>query len=116
MVWCAEPGCGVLVQWGRCSEHARTIDRARGTARARGYSKRWDRRAAVFKRLYPLCGMRPNGLRAIGSRCQEEGRTTIAELVDHVIPHRGNPTLMWDERNWQSLCRACHSAKTAAGL
>jgi 5-methylcytosine-specific restriction protein A len=34
--------------------------------------------------------------------------------VDHIIPHRGNQKLMWDQSNWQALCHACHSRKTAS--
>ena len=33
-------------------------------------------------------------------------------LLDHIIPHRGNPVLMWDESNWQALCKPCHDKKT----
>ena len=36
-----------------------------------------------------------------------------AQVVDHIIPHRGDPSLMWDESNWQSLCKPCHDSKTA---
>ncbi|WP_240517259.1 HNH endonuclease [Paracoccus salipaludis] len=32
-----------------------------------------------------------------------------ADLVDHVQSHKGDPTLFWDWRNWQSLCAACHN-------
>jgi 5-methylcytosine-specific restriction protein A len=37
----------------------------------------------------------------------------IAEEVDHVVPHRDNDALMFDWGNLQSLCKRCHSAKTA---
>ena len=47
------------------------------------------------------------------SLCDQFERTTPATLVDHVIPHRGNEALFWDESNWQSMCDACHSRKTA---
>jgi 5-methylcytosine-specific restriction protein A len=51
------------------------------------------------------------------SECYVQGRTTLAAQVDHVIPHRGDVVLMWDELgNWQSLCRACHAKKTRVGL
>lgn len=36
--------------------------------------------------------------------------------VDHVIPHRGNERLFWNEQNWQALCYECHSQKTASGM
>jgi 5-methylcytosine-specific restriction protein A len=50
------------------------------------------------------------------STCHEERRVTVATLVDHVVPHRGDPALFWDVENWQSLCATCHARKTAAGL
>lgn len=37
----------------------------------------------------------------------------LAIIVDHIIPHRGDMKLFWDEDNWQSLCKHCHDVKTA---
>lgn len=34
----------------------------------------------------------------------------MATVVDHIVPHRGDPVLFWDERNWQPLCKRCHDA------
>lgn len=51
------------------------------------------------------------------SRCYDEKRTVLAEQVDHVVPHRGDPVLFWDVlNNWQSLCARCGARKSAAGL
>ena len=116
---CAEPACAVLLPAGtsRCPAHAKVQDLKRGTAQERGYTSRWATRAALFRKAYPLCGMRPEGQTPVGSRCYEEGRITPATEVDHIIPHRGNPDLFWDEiNNWGSLCGPCHKAKTGAGL
>ena len=89
----------------------------RRTARERGYSRRWERAAKNFRVRFPLCGMRPNGQAPVMSRCFEEGRVTAAQQVDHVVPHRGNEQLFWDEAgNWQSLCAACGARKSQAGL
>jgi 5-methylcytosine-specific restriction endonuclease McrA len=35
---------------------------------------------------------------------------TLATVVDHVEPHRGDQERFWDERNWQALCASCHSS------
>ena len=114
---CAAPGCGALVATGtRCPAHALARDQARGNANARGYTYRWALAAARFRRRYPLCGDRPGSLAPVMSTCHAAGRTTIAEVVDHVTPHRGDPALFWSEANWQSLCWKCHSAKTRANL
>jgi 5-methylcytosine-specific restriction enzyme A len=117
MRYCGEPGCRELVVRGYCPRHERERQRGRGSQRARGYTRRWERRAAFFRARYPLCGQRPGGMAPVMSQCFDEGRTTIAAQVDHVIPHKGDPTLFWDEHNnWQSLCASCGSRKSQAGL
>lgn len=68
-------------------------------------------------RRYPLCGMRPRGQPPVMSQCHEQGLATPAKQVDHVVPHKGDPVLFWDEEgNWQSLCASCGSRKSQAGL
>ena len=89
----------------------------RRSAHARGYTAEWDARAKAFRARYPLCGMRPGGRRPVMSRCHDEQRTTEATQTDHVVPHRGDKALFWDEQgNWQALCAACGAAKSRAGL
>jgi 5-methylcytosine-specific restriction protein A len=117
MKFCDEPGCGAIVARARCPAHARAVERARGSRQARGYGNRWARRAALFRVRYPLCGMRPGDQAPVMSKCFDEHRVTLGEQVDHVVPHRGNDALFWDELgNWQTLCRACHTRKSGAGL
>jgi 5-methylcytosine-specific restriction protein A len=36
-----------------------------------------------------------------------EGNTSLL-VCDHVIPHRGDTRLFWDEHNLQTLCKRCH--------
>ncbi|WP_308302390.1 HNH endonuclease signature motif containing protein [Bacillus sp. V5-8f] len=43
--------------------------------------------------------------------CVECGRPGTD--VDHIKPHKGNQALFWDSSNWQTLCKPCHSHKTA---
>jgi 5-methylcytosine-specific restriction endonuclease McrA len=52
----------------------------------------------------------PVGNFGLCARC----RKNPATLTDHKIPHRGNLQLFWDEKNFQGLCRPCHSVKTSA--
>jgi len=114
--YCDEPGCGALVARGRCATHAGVVDRARGSRQARGYGNRWARRASMFRARYPLCGMRPGDQAPVMSQCFDERRVTLGAHVDHIVPHRGDRALFWDELgNWQTLCTACHSRKTSAG-
>src|SRR5262245_5413889 len=69
-------------------------------ATERGYGPEWKRQAARFLAAHPLC----LGCHAIGVR-------RPAELVDHIIPHRGNGgRSFWDSSNWQALCKWHHDA------
>ncbi len=79
-------------------------DRMRGTAAQRGYDARWKEARLYFLRRNPLCAV-----------CLKEGRIEAATTVDHIVPHRGDWRLFWDENNWQSLCKRHHDEKTARG-
>jgi 5-methylcytosine-specific restriction protein A len=117
MSFCSAPGCVVKVVRGYCNQHARQVEQRRGSQRERGYTRQWEQRARWFRQRYALCGQRPGGLPPVMSRCHDEGRITVAAQVDHVIPHRGDERLFWDEQgNWQSLCASCGARKSAAGL
>lgn len=72
--------------------------RRRGTRQSQGYTDAWLRAADRFKAEHPLCRM-----------CERNGRVTPAQCVDHIIPHRGDGDLFWNESNWQSLCNPCHA-------
>ena len=104
---CRYPGCPNLCDKGvYCSQHMRfSSDRMRGGAKARGYDSRWRKARAAFLQRNPLC-----------NECIKHGRLTPATVVDHVIPHRGDQKLFWDEANWQALCKSCHDRKTGNGM
>jgi 5-methylcytosine-specific restriction enzyme A len=84
------------------AEVKRELDRQRPSAAARGYGSRWRRARKRFLRRHPLCGT-----------CREAGRLQASTVVDHIVPHRGDPVLFWDESNWAASCKRCHDAKTA---
>lgn len=98
---CRHPGCPKLVPSGSyyCEEHKRLHLRENSTKR--GYDSKWRKARARYLKVHPLC-----------VRCQEKGILTKATVVDHIVPHRGDKTLFWDESNWQSLCKKCHDKKT----
>ena len=73
----------------------------RPTAAAKGYGARWQRARRAFLRRNVFC-----------VRCLEEGKYVKATVVDHIVPHRGDPNLFWDESNWQALCKHHHDQKT----
>jgi hypothetical protein len=43
--------------------------------------------------------------------CEASGKTTLAECVDHITPHKRDKVLFWDSANWQSLCAHCHNSR-----
>lgn len=104
---CRYPGCPNLCDKGvYCEEHMRfSTDRMRGGAVERGYDSRWRKARAAFLQRNPLC-----------AECRKNGVLTPATVVDHIIPHRGDLKLFWDEENWQPLCKNCHDRKTGSGL
>lgn len=69
------------------------------TAAQRGYDYRWQKYRAGFLRANPLCVM-----------CHKEGRVTVATVVDHIQPHKGDMELFWDVDNHQALCTYHHSS------
>ena len=59
--------------------------------------RRWRRESRAYLARNPLCRM-----------CEARGRVTLAQVVDHVVPHKGDEALFFDEDNWQPLCAPCH--------
>ena len=53
---------------------------------------RWKRERAAYLRAHPLCVM-----------CEQQGRTSLATVVDHIIPHKGDPVLFWDSVDGRPL-------------
>ena len=73
----------------------------RASSSKRGYNRQWQKARARYLKAHPLC-----------IQCLKEGHAVTATVVDHIRPHRGDPVLFWDEKNWQSLCKPCHDKKT----
>ena len=104
---CCWMGCRELVQSNRyCPTHQslsrQKADQQRGSAHERGYGKRWQAASKGFLRSHPLC-----------ARCSIATQVVPAQVVDHIIPHRGDMQVFWDRNNWQPLCKRCHDSKTA---
>ena len=76
----------------------------RGNASDRGYDGRWQRARRGWLIAHPLC-----------AHCEDEGKVCQGNVVDHIVPHRGDPTLFWDTGNWQTLCKTHHDRKTGSG-
>jgi 5-methylcytosine-specific restriction protein A len=83
---------------------ARHNDRARGSASSRGYDRAWEKIRDRHRASEPLCRM-----------CLAQGLTVAMAEVDHIVKVRDRPDLRLVDANLQSLCKPCHSAKTASG-
>jgi 5-methylcytosine-specific restriction enzyme A len=115
MRYCSVPRCGVVVRKGRCPQHAQLQQQREDrfkTGPTRYDTMRWRRLRAAMLAEQPLC-----------VRCAQIGRVTVAGVVDHIRPHRGDEDLMYDtafldgrapSSNLQPLCATCHGLKTAA--
>ena len=61
-------------------------------------TSRWQRLRGHQLRVHPLCKF-----------CLKRGIVTAANVVDHVIPHRGDWTA-FVTGELQSLCEPCHKS------
>src|ERR1700692_4646638 len=102
MPWAAKhpcPGlCGRLVASGyceACAKQGKGKDQ-RPTAAQRGYGSRGQEGRKAYLREHPI---------AVDWFKRHEGRIYAAEVVDHIIPHRGDMKLFWDPANWQGLTK-----------
>lgn len=100
---CKHPGCAALIPHGQmyCEEHKPLHTKDRAHAAERGYGAKWQRERRKFLESNPFC-----------VKCYEEGHITMATVVDHIVPHRGDQKLFWDRSNWQPLCEHHHNVKT----
>lgn len=106
---CQHPMCPRLTQDGWCDEHRPKRDHSRydskrRSAAKRGYGYKWRLAREAFLRQHPICEC---------DECKRLGRILPAEVVDHIIPHRGDPALFWDTSNWRAMSKRCHDRKTA---
>lgn len=60
-------------------------------------TRRWQNLKAWKLGQNPLC-----------EYCEKLQKYVKSKVVDHIVPHKGNADLMWDENNLQALCIRCH--------
>jgi 5-methylcytosine-specific restriction protein A len=70
----------------------------------RGYGSKWQKASKAYLVAHPI---------AVDWFGEHQGRLYPAEVVDHIIPHKGNMDLFWDPMNWQGLTKSDHDRKTA---
>jgi 5-methylcytosine-specific restriction protein A len=100
---CTVPGCPILTTEGRCTEHRREADRARGTASERGYTSRGHRnfRTVVLQRD-PLCVVCFRAASVVADHWPTSRRELLALGLDANDPARG-----------RGVCKRCHDESTA---
>lgn len=83
-------------------QHGAAHDRQRPSASKRGYDAAWKKLRRLILAAEPLCRM-----------CKAEGRITLAQVVDHIVPIAQAPELRLDQSNCQPLCHHHHNVKTS---
>ena len=96
---CKHPNCPKLTEGDYCEKHIKLHQRP--SAQKRGYDYRCQKASKLFLIAHPFC-----------EYCKKENRLVKATVGDHIIPHRGDKELFWNESNWQALCKRCHDHKT----
>lgn len=100
---CTHPGCGKLTIDGRCQKHSfKEVEKQRPNASKRGYGHKWRIVSKQYLQSNPYC-----------VDCLSKDIVKASKVVDHIIPHKGDYDLFWDQDNWQALCKQCHDSKTA---
>jgi len=104
---CKTIGCGGIAEPDGFCVHCHTIGKARDprpSARERGYDESWRVYSKRYLSEHFFCVDPFNRHPLIKLQ---------SEVVDHIIPHRGNRGVFWDKKNHQPLCTSCHNFKTA---
>jgi len=103
---CRRPGCPRYAEKGGfCLEHKRAewahYDRhERNKEHAAMYqSKAWVKGRAWFLRQRPFCEC---------EQCKASGIQRPANVVHHIIPHKGDWALFLDMENWLPMSKLCH--------
>ena len=79
------------------------FDRERNPVKSAIYDRDWRKLRHAHLASNPLC-----------VTCKAKGLIVGATEVDHITPVRQAPERRLDPSNIQSLCRSCHSRKTAS--
>ena len=101
---CRYSMCPTLTRNGYCERHKKDYNKSKRNTNewSSWYStSRWRKARLLFLTRNPLC-----------NECGKEGRLISANVVDHIIDHKGDLNKFWDINNWQSLCKRCHDKKT----
>lgn len=103
---CPTPGCPALTPTGPCPTCRKAKARARGSARSKGYDRRWERTRAAYLDEHPLC------------ECETHTALPpllrpLAEHVHHLDGLGPRGPRGHDPSNLQALTQRCHARVTA---
>lgn len=100
---CSVPGCPALTTGGRCEQHRKQADQARGTAAQRGYRSAGHAafRAAVLRKN-PVCLLCQLAASTVADHYPLSRRELVAQHLDPNDPQHG-----------RGLCKTCHDTETA---
>lgn len=101
---CKVAGCPNYAEKGSqyCAEHQQLSHENKEHTTSKWkhmYNNRWRKARDLFLISHPWC-----------ERCLQNGDYVKADTVHHVIEHKGDQKLFWDRKNWQALCKNCHSS------
>ena len=101
---CTVAGCPEYTDSGRCDEHRRQADRARGTAAERGYSGRtWTRSRRTVLDRDVMCVLGCGRPATVADHHPTSRRDLVAQgVTDPDAPHR-----------MRGVCAICHAQETA---
>ncbi len=68
------------------------------------YDVKWRKESKAYLRTHPVC---------VCEECRGLYRPLPSNIVDHIVPHKGDIKVFWDKENWQAMNRVCHGRKTA---
>jgi 5-methylcytosine-specific restriction enzyme A len=113
---CNHPMCAELTRDSYCDKH-KEVRQAEKNDANRFYNMHtrnkertafyktgaWEKkRVHILKRDHGLCRV-----------CRSRGKATAGNIIDHIIPLEVQPSLALEDSNLQTICQACHNAKTA---
>ena len=104
---CKYPLCPNKVEKGSsyCRDHKKIMEKQRLTSTEGGYNYKWQKFREEYLKKNPFC-----------LKCLKKGKLTKAKVVVHIIPHKGDKRLFWNESNMQVLCVHFHNKKTGKGF
>ena len=107
---CAKAGCCTITDQRYCDKHTDIY--------IKEVRKKYDKQRPAYHRLYGLSVWATLRNRVLSGtpfciECAKQDIIKLADVVDHIVDHRGDVNKFLDINNLQALCKKCHDRKTA---